>query len=277
MSVTTMDNAATPVAATPAGRYGMVDLVRSEWTKLRTVRSTIWTLGTTILTGLAASAIATGVTRARWATESASNKAAFDPIEVSLMGVFLGGTLLLGILGILVVSGEYSTGTIRATFAAAPRRPMVLAAKVLVFGVVTLVVAEVTAFTGFLLGQALLTSPAKHATLSSPGALRAVAGLGLYLCVAGLLALGIAVVIRHTAGAISAYVFVLLVLPIIAGALPNPLQHQIERLLPLEIGSAMINNPAPDAFGPWAGFLILCGYTVLILSLATVLLVRRDA
>jgi len=107
----------------------MADLTRSEWTKLRTVRSTIWTLGMTVLIGLAASAIATGVTRAHWATMSASNKASFHPVEVSLMGVYLGGTLLLGILGILVVSSEYATGTIRATLAAAPRRPMVLARR----------------------------------------------------------------------------------------------------------------------------------------------------
>jgi hypothetical protein len=154
---------------------------------------------------------------------------------------------------------------------------MVLAAKVLVFGTVTLVVAEFAAFASFFLGQAFLTSPARRATLSSPGALRAVAGIGLFLCVVGLLALGIAVLVRHTAGAISTYVGVILVLPIIVAAFPGSLQHQIERLLPLEIGSVMINNSAPDAFGPWAGFLILCGYTVLVLGLGTVLMVRRDA
>jgi ABC-2 type transport system permease protein len=255
----------------------MRGLLRSEWTKLRTVRSTIWTLGATILTGVGVSAIAMGVTRAHWATESAADRAAFDPVEVSLMGVYLGGALLLGILGILVMSGEYATGTIRATLAAAPRRPMVLAAKVAVFGAVTLVVAEVTAFAGFLLGQALLTAPAKHATLSSPGAFRAVAGIGLFLCVTGLLALGIAVLVRHTAGAISAYVFVLLVLPIIVSGLPNSLQHPIERLLPASIGAVMINDSAPGAFGPWTGLLILCGYAAAILALGTVFLVRRDA
>ena len=277
MSMTTTDTAGTRVVATPVGRYGMAELVRSEWTKLRTVRSTLWTLGMTAFTGLAASAIAMGVTRAHWATMPASNRASFHPIEVSLMGVDLGGTLMLGILGILVVSSEYATGTIRATLAAAPRRPMVLAAKVLVFGTVSLVVAEFGAFASFLLGQALLTAPAPHATLSSPGALRAVAGIGLFLCVVGLLALGIAVLVRHTAGAISAYVGVILVLPIIVSALPGSLQYQIERLLPLEIGSAMINNPPPDAFGPWTGFGILCGYTALILAVGAVLLVRRDA
>ena len=277
MSVTTTDNAEAPVATAPAGRYGMVDLIRSEWTKVRTVRSTMWTLGTTLLIGLAASGIATGVTRAHWAAMSASNRASFHPVEVSLIGAYLGGTLLLGILGILVMSSEYATGTIRATLAAAPRRPMVLAAKVLVFGAVTLILAEFAAFASFFVGQALLSSPAPHATLSSRGALQAVAGSGLYLCVVGLLALGIAVLVRHTAGAISGYVGVILVLPVIVSALPGSLEYQVERLLPLEIGSAIIGNPSPDAFGPWTGFLILCGYTALILALGSVLLVRRDA
>jgi ABC-2 type transport system permease protein len=261
----------------PAGRVSLKGLLRSEWTKLRTVRSTMWTLGATLVIGVGVSAVATGVTRAHWATEAAASRAAFDPVEVSLMGVYLGGSLLLGILGILVVSSEYATGTIRATLAAEPRRPMVLAAKVAVFAAVTLVAAEVTAFAGFLIGQALLTAPARHATLSSPGALRAVSGIGLFLCVSGLLALGIAVLVRHTAGAISVYVFVLLVLPIIVEGLPSSLGRPIERLLPVSIGSAMINNPAPDALGPWTGLLILCGYTSAILAVGTVLLVRRDA
>jgi ABC-2 type transport system permease protein len=272
-----LTSTASPVPATPAGRYGIADLIRSEWTKLRTVRSTTWTLGMTALIGLAASGIATGVTRAHWATMSASDKASFHPVEVSLIGALLGGTLLVGMLGILAVSSEYATGTIRATLAAAPRRPMVLAAKVVVTGTVTLAVAELVAFASFFAGQAFLTSPAPHATLSSPGALRAVTGTGLYLGVVGLLALGIAVLVRHTAGAISAYVGVILVLPIIVSAIPGSLQGQIERLLPLEIGSAIINDPGPGAFGPWTGLLILCGYTVLVLVLGTVLLIRRDA
>jgi ABC-2 type transport system permease protein len=261
----------------PAGRVSLNGLLRSEWTKLRTVRSTMWTLGATVVAGIGVSAIALGVTRAHWATESAADRAAFDPVEVSLMGVYLGGMLLLGILGILVMSSEYATGTIRATLAAQPRRRMVLAAKILVFAAVTLVVAEATAFASFLIGQAFLTAPAKHATLSSPGALRAVAGIGLVLCVCGLLGFGIAVIVRHTAGAIGGYVFVVLVLPLIVSGLPNSMQQQIERLLPASIGSVMIGNPVPDGFGPWTGFGILCGYTALILAVGAVLLVRRDA
>lgn len=277
MSATIMKNVATPVATAPAGRYGLADLARSEWTKLRTVRSTIWTLGVTVLGGLVSSGVATSETRANWATTSAANKAAFDPVRTSLIGAYLTGMFLLGVLGILVVSSEYGTGTIRATLAAAPRRPMVLAAKVLVFGLVTLVLSEVVTFASFFLGQAFLTSPTPHATLSSPGALRAVAGMGLFLCLVGLFALGIAVLVRHTAGAISVYVGVILVLPIIVGAFPAHLHTEVERLLPVEIGSVMINDGHPGDFGPWAGLLILCGYCAIVLAVGTVLLVRRDA
>jgi hypothetical protein len=113
----------------------------------------------------------------------------------------------------------------------------------------------------------VLSAPARHATLASPGALRAVVGIGFYLSVVGLLALGIAVLVRHTAGAISAYVGVILVLPIIVSALPGSLEPLIERLLPVEIGSVMRSDTAPHAFVPRAGFFILCGYTVLILAL----------
>jgi ABC-2 type transport system permease protein len=261
----------------PAGRVSLKGLLGSEWTKLRTVRSTLWTLGGTVLVGVASSGTAMAVTRAHWTTESAAARAAFDPVEVSLVGAYLGGALLLGVLGILAVSGEYATGTIRATLAAEPRRPRVLAAKVLVFAAASLVIAEVTSFASFLLGQAFLTSPAPHATLTSPGALRAVAGTGLFLSVVGLFALGIAAMVRHTAGAIGAYVFVLLVLPIIVSALPSSIGNQIARLLPLSIGSVMTNNSVPSAFGPWTEFAILCGYAALALALGTVLLVRRDA
>jgi ABC-type transport system involved in multi-copper enzyme maturation permease subunit len=261
----------------PAGRVSLSGLLGSEWIKLRTLRSTMWTLGMTIFTGVAVSAIAMGVTRAHWATESAASRTAFDPTEVSLVGVYLGGALVIGILGVLVVSGEYATGTIRATLAAEPRRPMVLAAKVLVFTAVSLAVAEFTSFASFLIGQAIMTSPARHATLASPGAFRAVAGVGLFLCVSGLLALGIAAVVRHTAGAIGGYVFVMLALPIIVAGFPNSLENDIERFLPESVGSVMINNPVPRAFGPWTEFAILCGYTAVFLAVGTVLLVRRDA
>ena len=166
----------------------------------------------------------------------------FDPISTSLIGVIV-SQFAIGVLGVLVMSAEYGTGTIRATLSAAPRRPLVLVAKVIVFGVVALVVAEVVSFLAFFVGQALLTAPAPHATLSSPGAWRAVVGSGLYVAVLGLFSLGLATIIRHTAGAISAFVGILLVLPLIVQALPTSLSLDVRRFLPDRIGAQIINGP----------------------------------
>ncbi|HLH28396.1 MAG TPA: hypothetical protein VKW77_05745, partial [Acidimicrobiales bacterium] len=201
----------------------------------------------------------------------------FDPTATSLVGVFF-AQLTIGVLGILAVSAEYGTGTIRATFCAAPRRPAVLAAKAALFAAVSLVVSEVTAFAAYFIGQALLTAPATHSTISSSGALRAVAGSGLYLCVLGLFAMGIAVVVRHTAGAISTFAGTLLVLPVVSAALPQSLGNAVDRFLPARIGDSMISlQPGPHAFAPWPGFLLLCAYATATLAAGAVLLVRRDA
>ncbi len=276
MSVTS--NTATRAAsALPAGRYGLSGLLRSEWTKLRSVRSTMWTLGLTLVIGVTVSVIATASTRANWSSMSPASRTGFDPIGTSLVGVVF-GQLTIGILGVLAMSAEYGTGTIRATFAAAPRRPLMLAAKAAVFGLVALVVSEIVAFGSFLVGQALLSAPATHATLSTPGAWRAVIGSGLFLCLIGLFSLGLATIIRHTAGAISAFAAILLVLPLIARALPPGLNHDVARFLPGQIGANMASgSPIAYSFAPWSGLAVLAGYTVALLALSAVLLVKRDA
>jgi ABC-type transport system involved in multi-copper enzyme maturation permease subunit len=269
----------TTTKSLPPGHYGISGLLRSEWTKLRTVRSTMWTLGVTVVVGIGISALATAETRAHWATMSPGNRLSFDPTSTSLTALLF-CQLAIGVLGVLVMSAEYGTGTIRATFSAAPRRPLVLAAKAAVFGLVALVVAEVVAFASFLVGQALLSAPATHATLSTPGALRAVVGTGLYLGVIGLFALGLATIIRHTAGAISAFVGILLVLPIIVQTLPNSIQDDIQRFLPLRIGAEMMSvnsGGGPNTFSPWTGFFVLCIYAAVVLVIGGILLVRRDA
>ena len=261
----------------PPGRYGIAGLLRSEWTKLRTVRSTMWTLGLTVLIGVAIGALYAGLARANWLTMPPANQASFDPIGRSLVGVYF-GQLTIGVLGVLVMSAEYATGTIRATFCAAPRRPRVLAAKALVFGAIALVTSEIVAFASFVLGQALLTAPAPHATIASPGALRAVAGSGLYLCVIGLLALGLAAIIRHTAGAISAFAGILLLVPLIVQQLPSSLDNDLARFLPVRIGAEMVSGPPlANTFSPWTGLAVLCGYTAVFLVIGAVVLVKRDA
>jgi hypothetical protein len=274
----------------------------AEWTKLWSVRSTTWTLIGTAVAVVGLCALGTG-------TVSPSD-VIDDPTRRSLIGVFL-GQLIFGVLGVLVMSAEYGTGTIRATLSAVPRRPAVLAAKILVFGVVALVLSEILAFSAFFLGQAILS--AKHAvgtkavaaqkaqrlgvkiphflhpllsngsaSLGQPGVLRAVVGAGLYLAVLGLLALGLGAIIRHTAGAISAFVGVVLVLPIVVEALPKGLSNALARYLPANIGLVMFStHSVPDhvasAFSPWVGFALLALYAVVTLAIGFWVLVHRDA
>ncbi|HQU26110.1 MAG TPA: ABC transporter permease [Acidimicrobiales bacterium] len=262
----------------PTGHYHFGDLLRAEWTKLRTVRSTGWTLLITVVLGLGISAIATAETRAHWASGPVGQHVGFDPTATSLIGIFV-AQFAVGALGVLAMSSEYSSGTIRTTFSAAPNRLRVLLAKLVVFGVLAVVFAEVVSFASFFLGQALLTSPATHATLSSPGALRAVVGCGLFVAALGVLALGLATMMRFTAAALSTFVGILLIAPLIVQALPTSLSEEIRRFLPDRIGAAILTTtgPSPFAFSPWVGLGVLALYAVGVNVVGAVLLVRRDA
>jgi hypothetical protein len=270
----------------------------AEWTKLWSVRSTLWTLVATVVAVIGLSALSTGTV--------SRSEIIGDPTSRSLIGIFL-GQLIFGVLGVLVMSAEYGTGTIRATLSAIPRRPVVLTAKLLVFGAVAVVVSEILAFSAFAVGQAILSARhaaglpaaiAQHAqqlglqvppslsngsaSLGQAGVLRAVVGAGLYLAVLGLLALGLATIIRHTAGAISAFAGVVLVLPLIVQALPTSISNPVARYLPSNIGLVMFStHGVPDrlvsAFSPWVGFGLLVLYTVVALAAGGWVLVRRDA
>ena len=200
MTTATLTRAARP--ARPAeGRYGFRAVARMEWLKLRSVRSTWWTLlvFAAAMIGLAILILM----HQHWATMSAADRATFDPTNDSFPGLAI-GQLALGVLGVLVITSEFSSGMIRATFAAAPRRPLVLAAKAAVVAAVTLVAGEILAFAAFGVGEAVLRSPAPHATLGQPGVLRAVLMAGAYPALIALIGLGLGALIRHTAGAISA-------------------------------------------------------------------------
>ena len=270
-------------ASLPPGHYGPLGQMRSEWTKLRTVRSTIWTLIVTILAVVGIGALATAVTAARWRNGDIVDHINFDPTARSLAGLFL-GQIVIGVLGVLVMSAEYGTGTIRATLGAVPNRPLVLACKAIVFGFVALVASEVLTFSAFFLGQALLKGSTPYATITQPGVLRAVVGAGLVLTVLGLLALGIATIIRHTAGALATYVGLLLVLPLILQAFPTSVQHALIKFMPLVIGENM-GATRPDVhdfgggalFSPWVGFGLLCLYAAVALIVGGILMARRDA
>lgn len=260
------------------GHYGLGGVARMEWVKLRSVRSTGWMLGILAagVIGLAIVALATYTSH--WAHVSAADRASFDPTENGFAGLAV-GQLLMATFGVLAITSEFSSGMIRATFAAVPNRPLVLGVKAAVVGAVALVAGEVVAFAGFLAGQASVASPAPHAALSQPGVLRAVLMAGAYLCLAALIGLGLGAIIRHTAGAIAAVVGLIFVLPLLFLPLPDTIRHTAERFLPELIAENSLTavKPVANALSPWAGLGMLCLYAVVLLGAGAFLLAKRDA
>jgi len=213
---------------------------------------------------------------------SPSDRATFDPAAYSLSGFFL-AQLAVGVLGVLTITSEYQTGSVRATFAATPQRQAVLAAKAVVVGVVTALIGTASAFAAFLVGQAVLADQeGLQAHLGDPGVLRSVVGAGLYLAVLGLLAVGLGTLIRSTVGATAVVVGLVFVLPGIVGALPSSWDEAVTPYLPSDAGQALIGRTkfAPQGLhllSPWMGFAVVCAYAAAALAAAAVLLRRRDA
>ena len=274
MSTATLDRAATPSRA--EGHYGFRTVAQMEWLKLRSVRSTWWTL-LVFAAGMIGLAILV-MTHQHWASMSPPDRASFDPTNDSYAGLAI-GQLALGVLGVLAVTSEFSSGMIRATFAAAPRRPLVLAAKAAVVAAVALVAGEILAFVAFGVGEAVLKSPAPHASLGQPGVLRAVLMAGAYPALIALIALGLGAVIRHTAGAISAVVGILFVLPLILVPLGTSIQNSVGQFMPMLIAENSLTavKPVAHSLSPGAGLAMLCLYAVAALAAGAWALARRDA
>jgi ABC-2 type transport system permease protein len=249
----------------------------SEWIKFRSLRSSFYTLLATVVATIGLGALFAGVIANRWSQFDAQERARFNATDVSLRGVFL-AQLAIGVLGVLVITGEYSTGMIRATLSAVPKRLPVLWAKVVIFAAVSLVTTAIAALIAFLVGQALLSSQHIQNSLSDPGVARAVFGTALYLTVVGLLGVGLGFVLRNTAGAISTLFGMLLVLPILGEVLPSDWSKHILPYLPNNAGQAVMTvHPDANTLAPWTGFGVFCLYGVAVIAIAAVLLRRRDA
>jgi ABC-2 type transport system permease protein len=287
--------AATALAARPAdlgsGTVTQVSVIRSEWIKQRSLRSTWYSLLATVIMVVGLGTLFSAL-RAHRFNQDAGNvrfgpgpgasraieKIGLDPTLVSLRGVFL-AQLAIGVLGVLVITGEYSTGMIRSSITAVPHRHPILIAKALVFGVTALILTELAAFAAFLLGQLALKSTHLQASLSTHDAARAIIGAGLYLTLIGLLAVGLGFLIRNTAGAIAAVFGIVLVLPLLANALPTPYSTDVSKYLPLNAGTQilMTGNFDSNQLSPWAGLGITALYALAALVTGTIVLKRRDA
>jgi ABC-2 type transport system permease protein len=257
----------------PGGRYGLAQAARMEWVKLRSLRSTWWTLAVT-----AAATVGIGL-----AVGHNSRDGAADLTNNALAGV-VPGLLLTGALGVLTMTGEYSSGTIRTTLAAIPRRPLVLAAKAAVFGAVTLLVGEVASFTAFLAAAGTLRHGLAPLTLGDPGVFRAVVLSGAAYCLIGLLGLGLGAIVRYSAAAVGVLVAGVYVAAQVIGFVARGaaaymplliLENSLSTTKPVTCGTDAAS--CPHFLSAWAGLGVLSLYAVLALTAGGWLLARRDA
>ena len=216
----------------PSGRAGFIGSLRSEFTKIRSTRSTYWTLLALVVITVGFGALASA-----GAAHNANQLGPdFDPTQRSLFGLYF-GQLVMAVLGVLTITSEYATGMIRTSLTAMPRRGTMFAAKAVVFAAVALVTGLITSFGAFFLGQALMSGAHINATLSQPHVLRAVVGGALFLAACGMLSFGIGAILRHTAGAITASIVLLFVISLLINALPQSWQAHVDKWVPAVAGS----------------------------------------
>jgi ABC-2 type transport system permease protein len=280
MTVTTVSPTDLSLSTGPdLGRVTQGRVVRSEWVKLRTLRSTLFSFLAAIFCTVGLGILISELRANNFRHNGITAKMAtgFDPTAVSLRGTDL-AQLAIGVLGVLVITGEYSTGMIRATLSAVPRRLPVLWAKAAVFSAAVFVVMGVASLLAFIGGQALLAGAGFQVGLGSPGAARAVLGAALYLTVVGLLGVGLGFLLRNTAGAIATLFGLLLVLPAIVSALPSSLYNDIFKYLPM-IAGMQVMSTVPDAglLTPWQGIGVFALYAAAAIGAGAIVLQRRDA
>jgi ABC-type transport system involved in multi-copper enzyme maturation permease subunit len=256
-------------------------LLRAEWTKIRSVRSTVWSLIAFVVVAIGFSLIVALVISSVW------NKPGDHPNQVTLQtdptsviyGAGFGfGQLALCVLGVIVMTSEYTTGAIRSSLLAVPRRLPMLGAKVVVFAVLELIASAFTVFVVFFMTTTILHSHIVI-TLGQPGVLRATLGGIAYLVVLGLFALAVGGLIRHTAGAIATVIALVLVVPPLISLIPGTIANHIHGYMPTVAGQLIgqTHQQPADVLSAWQGFGVLCLWTAALLAISGFLLVRRDA
>jgi ABC-2 type transport system permease protein len=262
-------------------RNGVVTQARvlhSEWAKLWSLRSTRWSIAVAFIAMVVIGVIASAVDTAHWSTMSQHARLHFDAIDDSLAGVNF-AQLAVGVLGVLVITGEYSTGMIRSSFMAVPRRLPVLWAKVSVFSAVTFVLILVGAVIAFFISAAVVHADVSL-SISQPHAERAIVGVALVMAVLAVFSVSLGALIRNTAGGIATFAGVFFALPGIVELLGSSFQNSIGPYLPSSAASALYTaHPEADShlLSPWGGFALFCGYTLATLVAAAYLMRKRDA
>lgn len=253
-------------------------VLQSEWTKIRTVASTVWTLASALVVTVAVGAGLSALMRAQFDNLPEFERASFDPTMISFSGMML-GQLAMVVFGVLVVGTEYSSGMIRTSLAAVPQRATFLFGKIAVAGLLALAVGLATSFLSFFVGQALL---GEHRTsIGEDDVLRAVIGGGLYMGLIAVFSMGVAAMLRSSTLSLGILVPFFFLVSQILSAVPGA--KDVARYFPDQAGSkimqvvpnAMGQDPAP--YGPWGGLGIMLLWVVAALAGGYVVLKRRDA
>ncbi len=252
--------------------YGIAQVLRAELIKLRSLRSTKWTM----LAVVAGSLLVTFLATRNIQVHGHGAFATFDPTNQSLTGLAL-GSLAIGVLGVLAISGEYGSGTIRSSLAATPRRTLFLTGKAMVVGAVSLAVGEVMTFACFFLGQGMLSGHAPTASIGQSGVLEALLLSGAYLALLGLFGLGLGLIIRNTAGSLAAFVGITFLLPVVLQPLSthgDPGRFTPEQILANSVAAVVHQS---GQLSPATGFLWMVFYCAVTLVVGNLVLARRDA
>jgi ABC-2 type transport system permease protein len=258
-----------------------VGLMRAEWTKIRSVQSTVWSMVAFVVVAVGFSTLVSAVISNSWnkpGNHPNHIKLLTDPTAIIFGAGFGIGQLAICVLGVIVITSEYSTGAIRSSLLAVPHRLPMLAAKAAVWGVLDLIASAITVFAVFFITTSILNSHVSI-TLGGPGVTKAVIGSILYLTVLGLFALAIGGLIRHTAGAIATVIALVIVIPPLVGLIPGTIANHVHGYLPTTAGVlvAQTSQQPGDVLSGWQGFGVFCAWTVVLLAACAWLLVERDA
>jgi ABC-2 type transport system permease protein len=275
MTTTTMPQPRT--SSLPAGGATLPRVIRSEWTKLWSLRSTWWTLLIAFVVTIGFATLLSWAASSQYDKMNAEDRATLDVTNLAMVGVAF-GQLAFAVLGALVVASEYSTGGIKTTLVAVPNRVRVLLSKVIVFSIVSWLVGTVAAFISFFVSMTFWSSHDLAASLSDPGVLRAVFGAGLIALASGLLGLALGALIRHTAGSITTAVALLFVVPPLTQLLPGKWGNDISDRFTTNAGQHITEVlQRPGQMHPWTGYFWLLAECVIPLLVGAWLMRRRDA
>jgi ABC-2 type transport system permease protein len=253
-------------------------ILRSEWIKLRTVRSTVWSYVVVLAASIGLAALMASTFPVDDLVGAPADQQTGLVVQAATSGALF-GQLVVAVLGVLVISGEYSTGMIRSTLAAVPRRLGALWAKAIVLFLATFVVGLVSSFGAFLVAAPIFAANGIQASLLDEGVPAALVGSALYLALVAVLSLGMGAILRNSAGGIAAAVGVILILPIVFMLIPTQWASDLGAYTPSSAGGALYSfGPVPDgSLAPWQGGLVLLAWVAAALIIGAALLKRRDA